>query len=95
MAARVDAGEEIPAGSEEEVEIRAATVVAVERLREEVASRLAAQGAPRAGDGGEAGGAAESASSVLSIHIDWCLWGIGERARDTDPPHHKTLTIYY
>ena len=36
LARAIDGGEEICAGSEEEVEIRAATVVAVERLKEEI-----------------------------------------------------------
>lgn len=39
LAARVDAGEELPAGSREEVEIRAATVWAVEMLREALSRR--------------------------------------------------------
>eukprot|EP01012_Entosiphon_sulcatum_P041562 TRINITY_DN55419_c0_g1_i1.p1 TRINITY_DN55419_c0_g1~~TRINITY_DN55419_c0_g1_i1.p1 ORF type:complete len:330 (-),score=57.11 TRINITY_DN55419_c0_g1_i1:86-1051(-) len=39
LAAKVDAKEEIPAGSEQEIEIRAATVVAVERLRDALAKR--------------------------------------------------------
>jgi hypothetical protein len=39
LAARVDGLEEIPAGSEAEVEVRAATVVAVERLRAAVGAR--------------------------------------------------------
>lgn len=39
LAARVDAGEELPAGSREEVEIRAATVQAVEMLREALSRR--------------------------------------------------------
>lgn len=39
LAARVAAGEVLPAGGAEEVEIRAATIVAVERLREALARR--------------------------------------------------------
>jgi hypothetical protein len=39
LAARVDAQESIPAGSDEEIEIRAATVWAVELLRRALAAR--------------------------------------------------------
>ncbi|KAF0973700.1 hypothetical protein FDP41_007087 [Naegleria fowleri] len=31
----------------------------------------------------------------LSIEIDWMLWQIGENARKTIKPHHRTLSIYY
>jgi hypothetical protein len=67
-------------GSEEEVEIRAATVVAVERMRQAIEARHSQGG----GDG-----------YVLSVTLDWWLWERGERTRASDPPHHRTLTIYY
>ncbi|TFJ80449.1 hypothetical protein NSK_008190 [Nannochloropsis salina CCMP1776] len=75
LAERVDGREELPAGSEEEVEIRAATVQAVESMRE----------VWRAGGKGE----------ILSVELDWLLWQEGERYRDSLPPHHRTLSIFY
>ncbi|GBF97280.1 hypothetical protein Rsub_09971 [Raphidocelis subcapitata] len=129
LAAKVEASEQLPAGGEEECEIRAATVTAVERLRAaaealEAEARAAAarkqaakgEGAGEGeggGGGGEAGeeggsegagaggagdgdsGGGEEAEPLLSIHVDWWLWGRGEAARAEDPPHHRTLTIYY
>ena len=75
LAERVDGREELPAGSEEEVEIRAATVQTVERMRE----------VWRAGGKGD----------ILSVELDWLLWQEGERYRDSLPPHHRTLSIFY
>ncbi len=174
---QVDSQQELPAGSEEECEIRAATIVAMERLRTEVlalarakrrdqrrerraaekataasaaaASAAAAsaaapagkgdkvegevkegaeveKGAEAAATGDEAAAEAEEESKadelekeeaaaeqqeeedaeeadsgdeedeeLLSIHLDWWLWGVGEKARSEHPPHHRTLTIYY
>jgi hypothetical protein len=68
---------ELAPGSEEEVEIRAASVVAVERLRAALTARLGPGACP------------------TSVELDWQLWGRGERTRATDPPHHRTLTVYY
>jgi hypothetical protein len=122
----------LPAGGEEECEIRAATVVAVERLRataeameaerrgQAAAGREAGweaqeveeggtggEGVARGSGGGGGGGgddrggrgggvaAAEEAKPLLSIHVDWWLWGRGEASRAEDPPHHRTLTMYY
>lgn len=80
LAAAVDARRELAAGGREEVEIRAATVEAVERLRAALAARLAAEG--RAGE-------------VASVQIDWWLWEAGERDRARHRPHHRVLTVYY
>lgn len=30
-----------------------------------------------------------------SLQMDWWLWEQGERKREVDPPHHRTLTIFY
>lgn len=207
---QVDGREEIPPGSEEEVEIRAAMIVAVERLRAAVERRAAeararpasataaaaacdggggrgssnavmagaagaapvehappnvassascsgdasssgtpgAGGAPAAGAGPEsggdtAGGAGDAAPAgeaggreqppglpsraawacgdavgmpaaplpapgaaplapgdgdtppLLAIHVDWWLWGEGEKQRAVHPPHHRTRTVNY
>ena len=39
--------------------------------------------------------ACPSCQPPLAIHIDWMLWSLGETARDTLPPHHRTRTIFY
>lgn len=79
LAAKIDALQELPAGGEEEIEIRAATVVAVERFKEAILRRRSlGRGDP-----------------PLSVALDWYLWEKGERLRHQHRPHHRTLTIYY
>ncbi|KXZ54661.1 hypothetical protein GPECTOR_4g727 [Gonium pectorale] len=73
-------GELIAAGSEEEVEVRACTVAAVEALREAIAAKYL--GVP-------------GAQLPHAIQLDWWLWELGERERKSHPPHHRTLTVYY
>ena len=86
LARRVDGGELLTAGCAEEVEIRAATVQAVELLRDAVdAARRR-----RCGDG--SGG---SGRGVLVVELDWWLWQVGEKLRGSLAPHHRTLTSYY
>ena len=79
LAGAVDGRCELAAGGQEEVEIRAATVEAVERLSQ----RLAAQG--RHGE----------AAALNSVVCDWALWEQGERNVASHRPHHRTLTVYY
>lgn len=81
LAEAVDAQRDLPPGGREEVEIRAATVAAVERLRGALASRLAAEGA--------------QAPHLCSVTLDWWLWEEGERNVARHRPHHRTLTTYY
>lgn len=64
-------------GSEEEVEIRAATVQAVEQIRDGI--RKEHQGNP----------------CPTAVQLDWWLWQTGENSRASDPPHHKTMTVFY
>eukprot|EP01038_Epipyxis_sp_PR26KG_P014213 gene14213-19070_t len=75
LSYKVDNKIEIPSGSLEEISIRAATVVAVEKLKEAIFSALGI--------------------SLLSIELDWLLWQLGEDAKDSMLPNHRTLTIYY
>ena len=84
LMAKVRAGEEVRAGSDEEIAIRAATVVAVEAVRE-AASRLLAE---REGP---------AAPPVLATHVDWYLWRWGEerRADAKLPPFHRCRTVFY
>ena len=81
LAAAVDGRQALAVGSGEELEVRAATVLAVEQLREAVAARLAAL--------------APAAPPPVSAALDWWLWEQGERGRCASRPHHRTLTIYY
>jgi len=74
----------LPAGSREEVEIRAATVVAVQRLRAAMASRLT-----------DVGGGGVAARPITSVEVDWLLWQVGEAAKDDIAPHHRVDTIFY
>lgn len=76
----------VPAGGSEEVEIRAATVSAVEALRDALQARW-----------GPGVGSSSSVPVVLphAVQLDWWLWETGEATRATDPPHHRTLTVYY
>ena len=74
LAALIDAREELAACSEQEVEIRAATVQAVEQLR----AALAAKG-----------------RDLPAAQVDWMLWQRGEQMKETLPPHHRTLTVFY
>ena len=77
----------IPAGSDEEVEIRACSVQAVERIRALLEKRLEVEHElqPVAGLG----------PGLTSVAIDWYLWGVGEKDRDEGPPHHRTITVFY
>lgn len=79
---RIDSLEELPPGSEEEIEIRAATVVAIERIRTAVGNKVG-------------NGLAGKKKGPPSVHLDWALWEIGEAQRAQHRPHHRTLTVYY
>ncbi|GAB5035205.1 upf0553 family protein [Nannochloropsis oceanica] len=78
---KIDTKEELSAGSEEEVEIRAATVQAVEQIM------------TTWNEGGKEGG--REGGRVMSVEVDWLLWQEGEKAKEELPPHHRTLTIFY
>jgi Potential Queuosine, Q, salvage protein family len=80
LASLVDGKQELQAGSEEEVELRGTTIQAVECLREALTA-LQPEFTTE-----------DKPNSVL---LDWCLWEIGEAARKTSPPHHRTRTIFY
>eukprot|EP00879_Flechtneria_rotunda_P010953 GHRR01011445.1.p1 GENE.GHRR01011445.1~~GHRR01011445.1.p1 ORF type:complete len:355 (+),score=124.50 GHRR01011445.1:793-1857(+) len=111
LAHQVDSQHEVVAGSEQELEIRAASVVAVELLTDAVNQRvLQQQQQPEAPSAAElqqpshrnqlaqAGLQAvntQPSKQLLSIQLDWWLWEEGERMRAEHPPHHRTWTIYY
>ena len=64
-------------GSEEEVELRAASVQAVEQIRDSIKARHGDKLCPTA------------------VQLDWWLWETGESSRASDPPHHRTATVFY
>lgn len=82
---QVASQQELPAGSESEIEIRAASVVAVEMLKNAANEKLQ----PKQSQQGN------QEAQLLSIQLDWWLWHEGERLRQEHPPHHRTRTIYY
>ena len=73
LARRVDSWEELRPGEPAEVEIRSATVVAVERLREALAER---------------------GRRLISVEVDWILWGLSQGLFPVRP-YHRTRTIFY
>jgi len=83
----IDAKHELLAGSEEEVEIRAATVQAVEQMREAWFQKEGGKEGRK--EGGREGG------GVMSVEVDWLLWQVGEKLKEELPPHHRTITIFY
>jgi hypothetical protein len=89
LSAAVAARTEIMAGHPWEVEIRASTVAAVQRLRKQINAARAAS-AREAGAGDSSGTA-----GITSVEVDWLLWQEGERRKDEIPPHHRTLTVFY
>ena len=81
LQTQVDSRALLAPGSDEELEIRACTVQAVELLRARLQRRLEAEGA--------------SATTVSSVTLDWWLWTEGERDKHLQRPHHQTLTPFY
>jgi hypothetical protein len=86
LAARIDGKVEVGVGSEEEVEIRAATVQAVERLRKLMTEKEGEE---------EEGKGQHKREKIISVELDWWLWQEGEKLKDELPPHHRTLTVFY
>ncbi len=76
---QVDSLQELPAGCEEETEIRACTVQAVEHIRAALEERCSRESCP----------------APHSVQLDWFLWEQGERQRTKGPPHHRTVTTFY
>lgn len=79
---KIDAFEEIEKGSSEENSIRAATVVAVEQLVDELKKQQKAS---------------DPSESFTAVTVDWYLWQLGERMHSagTLKPHHRTRTTFY
>jgi hypothetical protein len=73
LARRVDDWQELAPGEPAEVEIRASTVVCVERLREALAGR---------------------GRDLLSVEVDWLLWGLSQEVFPMRP-YHRVRTVFY
>lgn len=91
----MDTRTELAPGSEEEVEIRAGSIQAVEMLRGELESRAVSPGDPFVSAGTCTEKGFLPPARVLAVHLDWWLWETGEAARETAPPHHRVRTIFY
>uniref|UniRef100_A0A7S3P7F6 Queuosine 5'-phosphate N-glycosylase/hydrolase n=1 Tax=Amphora coffeiformis TaxID=265554 RepID=A0A7S3P7F6_9STRA len=81
LAKTVDACHTLVPGSDPEISIRAATVVAVEEL----VKLLSSSSSP------------SSYLSWTAVQVDWYLWQVGEKmdAAQELAPHHRVRTIYY
>jgi hypothetical protein len=88
LLARLRADPHLAQGEREEVEIRACSIIAVERAR----ARLAVVG----GDN-SSGSAGEPTPAINSVLIDFYLWGEAKaRAQELrDVPIHKTWGVFY
>ena len=82
----------VPAGSAEEVDVRACTVQAVERMRRALEERIEKEPELNPTIPGEV-----DEKFVTSVALDWFLWTEGERQRDDAGAgkHHRTLTVFY
>ena len=79
VAREIDSECETVADSEAEIEIRAATIHAVERMKAALASSKSAF----------SGG-----GKVPAWQIDWYLWALSHRP-EIQEKHHRTRTVYY
>jgi Potential Queuosine, Q, salvage protein family len=79
LAAKVDS--QIELSGEEEVSIRAGTVVCVDELVQRVNS----------------GVALSDQVQMTAVTLDWHLWQVGERMNQQGElqPHHRVNTIFY
>ena len=84
LAARIELKQLIPAGSEEEVELRACTIHAVELMTRAVDQRHGCKGAAAGG----------GACVVPAWKLDEYLWH-HSHDREVGMQHHRTLTCFY
>lgn len=84
LAGRLERREELPPGSGEEVEIRAATLWGCEWLVREFNRIHSVRDA----------GGARSGPPVTAMDVDYRLWAAGQR-HPALQPYHRTRTVYY
>ncbi|KAI1787745.1 hypothetical protein LXA43DRAFT_684974 [Ganoderma leucocontextum] len=102
LAELLEARTPLASGSREEVSIRAASIVAVERVRHAIAQLMVDERGKRKGaDGGRAG-----EDAVSSVMIDFYLWDLAKRVEGGEGavegvetcamlPVHRTRSIWY
>ncbi|KAL3925684.1 MAG: hypothetical protein SGILL_000240 [Bacillariaceae sp.] len=90
LACAIDKGQEIQRNSSEEKTIRAATVVAVERLVKELQRQQQQLQTDTQSD-------RRYQEEFTAVAVDWYLWQVGERMHKDGAlkPHHKTRTTFY
>ena len=93
----LESGHDFEHGSKEEVSIRAASIVAVERVRDEILS-LRHQSKETAG-AGTVGWECGLDVPICSVLIDFSLWDAAKRIEDAGEeivvPVHRTRSIWY
>jgi len=82
LAEKIDSGTILNANSIDEIYIRAATVVAVERIVECIRKKHHSENTP-------------STTLWCAIKVDWYLWQLGESLATKMRKHHCVHTIYY
>ena len=70
----------LPAASAEEIELRAASVLAVTKMMQMINDTDCDDN--------------KAKLQVSEVSLDWWLWETGEAIRDS-LPHHRTKTIFY
>lgn len=96
LVVKLCAGVDIPVGSREEISLRAASIVAVERVRKEILVFR-----DEVGDDGARGG-----DEISSVLIDFYLWDLAKKIERGEEevvgvetvemiPTHRTRSIWY
>lgn len=88
----VDQCQVLVVGSEEEVSIRAATVVAVEEL-----VQLLQAHTKQHSSSSSSSSTPTTTKTWTAVQVDWYLWQVGEQmdAAHELAPHHRVRTIFY
>ena len=76
----VDSEMELAYSGKLEVELRAATVVAVDAILRRIQ---------------EIGSEALKSQIQYAYQVDWLLWQIGEKSLNEMKPHHRVCSIFY
>lgn len=98
LASRIDQYQELYPSSIEEIEIRAGTVVAVDRMRTVWNTLVQRTKEKKEGEKltkDTEVGTLPLPRSVTSVEMDWYLWQEGEERKDQLLPHHRVNTIFY
>jgi hypothetical protein len=80
LSGLIDGEKELAYSSSHEVQIRAATVIAVDQILSLVQSRA---------------DPTLTSHLNYAYQVDWVLWQMGESKLDEMAPHHRVLSIFY